>query len=64
VLTLAEQGRLYGPEGAVALVLVLASGRADALTGRFISDTDDVEQMILDAERIQRDDLYAMRLRK
>jgi NAD(P)-dependent dehydrogenase (short-subunit alcohol dehydrogenase family) len=64
VLTLAEQGRLYGPEGAVALVLALASGRADALSGRFISDTDDVEQMILDAERIQRDDLYTMRLRK
>ena len=45
------------------LVLFLASGGADALSGRFIHVLDGVEALATRAREIQRDDLYVMRLR-
>ena len=50
------------PELAAQLVLVLASGRADALSGCFIGIGDDVAEMVSRAEEIQRDGLYTLRL--
>jgi NAD(P)-dependent dehydrogenase (short-subunit alcohol dehydrogenase family) len=53
------------PELAPQLVRVLASGRADALAGRYIhAEHDDIEDLISRAEEIERDDLNAIRLRR
>ena len=53
------------PELAPRLVRVLASGRADALTGRYIhAEHDDVEDLIRRAGEIREQDLNAIRLRR
>ena len=53
------------PELAPKLVRVLASGRADALAGRYIhAEHDDIEDLILRADEIAADDLNALRLRR
>ena len=53
------------PELAPKLVRVLASGRADALVGRYIhAEHDDIEELILRADQIVADDLNAIRLRR
>jgi 3-oxoacyl-[acyl-carrier protein] reductase len=53
------------PELAPRLVRILASGRADALAGRYLhAEHDDVEDLIGRADEIQRDDLNAIRLRR
>jgi 3-oxoacyl-[acyl-carrier protein] reductase len=46
------------------LVVFLASGAADALSGRFLHALDDVEDLSRRADEVVRDDLYVMRLRK
>ena len=52
-------------EKAGELCVVLASGQADKLTGRFIHvREDDIHDMIERADVIIKDDLYALRLRK
>jgi 3-oxoacyl-[acyl-carrier protein] reductase len=53
------------PELAPQLVHVLASGRADALAGRYIhAEHDDIEDLIARADQIVEDDLNAIRLRR
>ncbi len=53
------------PELAPRLVRVLASGRADRLSGRYIhAEHDDIEVLIARAGEIVRDDLNAIRLRR
>jgi NAD(P)-dependent dehydrogenase (short-subunit alcohol dehydrogenase family) len=53
------------PELAPRLVRVLASGRADALAGRYIhAEHDDIEDLIARQDEIERDDLNAIRLRR
>ncbi len=53
------------PELAPRLVRVLASGRADALSGRYIhAEHDDIEDLIARADEIERDDLNAIRLQR
>jgi 3-oxoacyl-[acyl-carrier protein] reductase len=53
------------PELAPRLVHVLASGRADALAGRYIhAEHDDIEDLIARADEIERDDLNAIRLQR
>jgi 3-oxoacyl-[acyl-carrier protein] reductase len=53
------------PELAPALVHVLASGRPDALAGRYIhAEHDDIEGLIARADEIERDDLNAIRLQR
>jgi NAD(P)-dependent dehydrogenase (short-subunit alcohol dehydrogenase family) len=51
------------PERAANLCLYLASGAADSLSGRYINVRDDVRDLVLRAGEIERDDLYALRLR-
>ena len=50
------------PELAANLVVRLASGQADPLTGRYIHVTDNLDELILTADKIQEQDLYALRL--
>lgn len=51
------------PELVLRLVLVLSSGRADALAGRYIhAEHDDAENLIRRADAIAANDLNAMAL--
>lgn len=59
----AQTARRIDPERTGALVARLASGAADALSGRFIHALDDLDELIRRADEIARDDLYALRLR-
>jgi len=53
------------PELAPQLVRVLASGRADALSGRYIhAEHDDVDELIKRADEIREQDLNTIRLRR
>ena len=53
------------PELAPRLVRVLASGRADAMAGRYIhAEHDDIEELIARADEIVAEDLNAIRLRR
>jgi NAD(P)-dependent dehydrogenase (short-subunit alcohol dehydrogenase family) len=53
------------PELAPRLVRVLASGRADELTGRYIhAEHDDIEDLIRRADEVVRNDLNAIRLQR
>ena len=53
------------PELAPKLVVALASGRADALAGRYIhAEHDDIDDLIARADEIQRDDLNSIRLQR
>ena len=53
------------PELAPRLVRVLASGRADALAGRYLhAEHDDIEDLIRRADQIAADDLNAIRLQR
>jgi 3-oxoacyl-[acyl-carrier protein] reductase len=53
------------PELAPRLVRVLASGRADALAGRYLhAEHDDIEELILRADQVVEEDLNAIRLRR
>lgn len=54
-----------GPaEWAATLVAYLASGAADALSGRNIGVSDDAEQMVARAAEIEQHDLYVLRERE
>jgi 3-oxoacyl-[acyl-carrier protein] reductase len=53
------------PELAPRLVRALASGRADALSGRYIhAEHDDIDELISRADEIQERDLNAIRLQR
>jgi len=53
------------PELAPRLVRALASGRADALSGRYIhAEHDDIEELIRRADEIREQDLNAIRLQR
>jgi NAD(P)-dependent dehydrogenase (short-subunit alcohol dehydrogenase family) len=51
------------PELAADLALLLASGKADTLSGCYISVHDNLAEMVQRADEIRRDDLYTLRLR-
>ena len=51
------------PEQAARLVVALASGRADRLSGRHLSVTDDLGALLTRIDQIERDDLHTLRLR-
>ena len=46
------------------LVLDLASGRADALSGRYLSIYDDLDDMVRNVATIEEKDLYSLKLEK
>jgi 3-oxoacyl-[acyl-carrier protein] reductase len=53
------------PELAPRLVRALASGRADALAGRYLhAEHDDIDELVARADEIERDDLNAIRLQR
>ena len=61
---LGERTDALAPELAGELVAELATGRADALTGRFLHVLDDLDDLIARADELRSDDLYALRFRR
>jgi NAD(P)-dependent dehydrogenase (short-subunit alcohol dehydrogenase family) len=60
---LLSQGRDTSIDRCAQMLLFLVSGRADALSGRFIRAQDNEEALLRRAEEIQRDDLHVVTLR-
>jgi NAD(P)-dependent dehydrogenase (short-subunit alcohol dehydrogenase family) len=58
-----EAGRAVPPERGADLVVRLASGQADTLSGRNLTLHDDVDALLARASEIQRHDLYVLQLR-
>jgi NAD(P)-dependent dehydrogenase (short-subunit alcohol dehydrogenase family) len=52
------------PEAPARLCVALASGRADALSGRYVSVREDLDALIDRAAEIRQQDLYTLRLRR
>lgn len=52
------------PEHAAEMILLLASGRADRLSGRFLNRLDDLEALIAAADELAGTDLLTLRLRR
>ena len=50
------------PEAAASLVVKLATGAGAGLNGKFIHVNDDLDELAREAERIERDGLYTLRL--
>jgi NAD(P)-dependent dehydrogenase (short-subunit alcohol dehydrogenase family) len=59
-----DEGLDVAPEHAAELVLLLASGRADRLSGRFFHRLDDLEAILRNADEIAASDLLTLRLRR
>jgi|SRR5579864_9488273 len=59
-----ERGDDLPPERPAELLLALASGRADALSGCFIQPSDDLDRMIATAGDIAERKLYTMQVRR
>ena len=74
LLTESDDGRRWLPELrerepldlelAAQLVVFLAAGGGDRLSGRFLHALDDVRELLARIDEIERDDLYAVRLRR
>jgi NAD(P)-dependent dehydrogenase (short-subunit alcohol dehydrogenase family) len=63
VQKLLDDGMAVTPDVVADLVLLLASGRADALSGRMFSVNEDVEEIIRRSPDVRRDELYALRVK-
>jgi NAD(P)-dependent dehydrogenase (short-subunit alcohol dehydrogenase family) len=61
---LVNEGRDTPLARGAQLLLFLASGRADALSGRFISAQDDEEALVRRADEIRRDNLHVLTVRR
>ena len=59
-----ERGEDVSPDAASRLVLFLASGAADRLSGRFFMVPEDPAEVVRRAGEVESDDLYVLRLRR
>jgi NAD(P)-dependent dehydrogenase (short-subunit alcohol dehydrogenase family) len=59
-----DAGQAVPPETGAELVALLASGRADALSGRYVSVEDDLEQLIAGAEDVRRRNLHVLKVER
>jgi NAD(P)-dependent dehydrogenase (short-subunit alcohol dehydrogenase family) len=59
-----DRARDVPAEKAAQLVVQLASGRADALSGRFIDISDDLTKLLERFDEVKSDNLYTLRVRK
>lgn len=57
-----DEGLDVPAERSARLVLELASGRADSLSGRFISIRDDLDSLLRNAKQIEEKNLYSLRV--
>ena len=56
-------GRTRSPEPSAELILLLASGQADKLSGRYLTVDQDITTMINRAETIQKEDFYLLQIK-
>ena len=63
VQKLLDEGREVTPDVVAGLVLKLASGVADSLSGRLFSVSEDVTDVVRRAEEVGASDLYLLRVR-
>jgi 3-oxoacyl-[acyl-carrier protein] reductase len=59
-----DDGQDVTPQVVAELVLLLASGKADALSGRLFSVNEDLEEIVRRAAEVERGDLYLLQLRR
>ena len=59
-----DQDRFVPPERAAELVLRLASGRYEALSGLYLSITDNLQELVERIREVKERELYTLRLRK
>jgi len=59
-----DEGFDVTADAPAALVTALASGRYDALSGRFVTVADDLDRLLAEADRLDREDLYALRVNR
>lgn len=59
-----EQGLDVPSERPAEFVVALASGRADALSGRYFFVTDDLDALLQNASIVERDGLHSLRVRR
>jgi NAD(P)-dependent dehydrogenase (short-subunit alcohol dehydrogenase family) len=64
VLRERAEGRGAATEDAVAYVVALASGRADALSGRHLSVDDDLDLVLANLDDVAARDLHTLRVRR
>jgi hypothetical protein len=58
-----ESGHGAEPEQAATLLVQLAAGRGDRLSGRHLTVNDDLDALLDRIEQIEADDLHTLRLR-
>ncbi len=58
-----DEGQDVTADPATELVLFLASGKADALSGRFFAVPEDPAKVVERGGEVKRDDLYTLRMR-
>ncbi len=58
------EGRDYPPQLVADMAVALASGSADALTGRYFDARRDLDAILEQTDRILQDDLLALRIRE
>jgi NAD(P)-dependent dehydrogenase (short-subunit alcohol dehydrogenase family) len=63
-LPTAGSGSTVTPEQTARLIVRLAEGSADGLSGRLLHTLDEVDVLLAEIDEIRRDDLYAPRLRR
>ena len=59
-----EAGHGADPARAARLILTLASGHCDRLSGRHVTAADDLDTLLDKIDSIERDDLHTLRLRR
>jgi len=59
-----DEGHTVPPERPASLVLELASGRADALSGRFVSIYDDLDQLFQGSAEVEKRNLHALKVER
>jgi NAD(P)-dependent dehydrogenase (short-subunit alcohol dehydrogenase family) len=59
-----DEGRGATPESAVQLVLLLAAGGADALSGCYLTVHDDLEAIVARGQEVRTENLYTLQLRR
>ncbi len=59
-----NSGHGSDPAKTVLLILALAAGRCDRLSGRHLSASDDLDVLLSQIDRIEQDDLHTLRLRR
>jgi NAD(P)-dependent dehydrogenase (short-subunit alcohol dehydrogenase family) len=59
-----DEGQDVTADVVADLVLFLASGQADPLSGRLLSVNEDLQEILRRAEQVERDELYVLRTRR